>query len=210
MDDGTRFTAAICTAALRQALKDFNAEAPRHEATVLPVVAGKFEYQVSDQTALTIVDVLKQGTDIQGENNTELPFNAYFEDNCPFIRLQSPEASGYIIVRYTTPHTVSGLDGASDSTLPANFDSILLDGACYRAAYARAAGRVEEINLNQDVTKLWLSIAEEYKAAFEVGLIIAARQGMPSQPRISGWNDAFHDPQDDLPGSSLNLYPRTA
>jgi hypothetical protein len=55
-------------------------------------------------------------------------------------------------VRYSLPHTVSGLDGETESTLPAFYDEVLVDGACYYACYTRAVGRIENINLNQDVS----------------------------------------------------------
>ena len=44
LDDGTRFTTATCTAALRAALKDFNLAAPVHAGTLIDVVADQYEY----------------------------------------------------------------------------------------------------------------------------------------------------------------------
>jgi len=40
IDDGTLFPADLCTAALRQALKDFNQAAPVHSGEVVAVVSS--------------------------------------------------------------------------------------------------------------------------------------------------------------------------
>jgi hypothetical protein len=187
IDDGTNFTTALCTAAIRQSLKDFNEAAPRHAAEVFEAVSGQYEYELTDTTCLNILDVLQQGTDTLAEQHIKLDYNPYFEDVRPFFRLHVTQSSGYIICRYTIPHTVQDLDSEVESTLPAQYDPILIDGACYRCALARAAGRIEPINLNRDVQKLWMQIAKEYHDAFENGLIIAGRHQAPDQPKEAGW-----------------------
>jgi len=64
LDDGTRFTTATCTAALRAALKDYNFAAPVHAGTLITVVAEQKEYELSDEadaeTAIEILDILEQ------------------------------------------------------------------------------------------------------------------------------------------------------
>ncbi len=136
VDDGTRFTDALCTAAISQALKDFNSASPRQAAEVITAVSGQYEYELTDTTAMLILDVLRQGDDALAEIHKKLGYNAYFEDERPFFRLHVAQASGYLICRYTIPHTIDGLDSAVESTLPAVFDPILVDGACYRCALA--------------------------------------------------------------------------
>ena len=203
-DDGTIFTNALATAAIRQALKDFNTSVPIHAAEVMPAVSGQYEYPLTDTTALSVTDVLKQGTDSLAENHVKLPFNAYWEDGLPIIRLHTAQGSGYIIVRYTTPHTINGLDGSTESTLSAFMDGVLLDAACARSAQSRAANRIEQINLNPAVAQTWTQTANTYQMAYAMGLIILQRQ----QPADIGndvnrtmappsWNDQFHNPADD-------------
>jgi hypothetical protein len=110
---------------------------------------------------------------------------------------ESPTITGNLIIRYTIPHTVSGLDGGTESTLAALWDAVLLDGACYYSCVIRAASRIEVVNLNSDVPDPWQSIAEHYQAAFQAGLILVTQQ--PSgrvpdknwQPR--SWNDNWHN-----------------
>jgi hypothetical protein len=140
---------------------------------------------------------LLEGTDIVQENHIPLAFNPFFEDGRAWIRLQTPLGSGNLILRYTTPHTVSGLDSSTESTLQALWDAVLLDGACYYSCVIRAASRIEVVNLNADVPDPWQSIADHYKLAFEIGLTLAQQQPIASvpdktwSPRV--WNDEWHN-----------------
>jgi hypothetical protein len=197
IDDGTRFTAATVTAACRQALKDFNAASPAHAAETQDVVSGQYDYELTDMSCVQVLDVLLEGTDTLKENHIPLAFTPYFEDNRAWIRLQVPLGSGQLIFRYLTLYTVSGLDAGAQSTLPALFDAVLLDGCCYYACVIRAASRIEVVNLNSDVPDPWEKIAQMYRQAFDTGLQLARQQAAPRvpdkiyQPRT--WQDEWHN-----------------
>ena len=197
IDDGTRFTAATVTAAIRQTLKDFNAAAPVRAAETQAVVSGQYEYELTDMTAMQVLDVLLEGTDPAQENHIPLAFNPFFEDGRAWIRLQTPLGSGNLIIRYTIPHTVSGLDSATESTLQDLWDAVLLDGACYYSCVIRAASRIEVVNLNANVPDPWQAIAEHYSQVFQIGLLLAMQQPAAKvpdklwKPRV--WNDDWHN-----------------
>ena len=53
------------------------------------VVAGQYDYELTDMTTLQVLDVLLEGTDVAGENHIPLQFSPYFEDGRAFIRLAS-------------------------------------------------------------------------------------------------------------------------
>lgn len=196
LDDGTRFSTATVTAAVRSALKEFNQRAPVYAGTLVDVVSGQKEYVLNStdfDNLIEVFAVLKQGTDEHLENNIELEHDAYFEDGVPVIRLRQSETSGYLIVRYTIPNTVSGLDSATESTLPAFYDNTLIDGACYWACVVRSTGRVEPINLNDGVTKNLIESMKFYRKAFDYGLAQAAKRRLPvSEPSVTAWNDEYH------------------
>lgn len=196
LDDGTRFSTATVTAAVRSALKEYNFMAPVFAGTLVDVVSGQKEYvlNASDFTnMIRVIAVLKQGTDAHLENNIELDHDTYFEDNEPVIRLRTAHTSGYLIVRYSIPNTVSGLDSATESTIPAYFDSTLIDGACYYSCLIRSAGRIETINLNQGISEDLQTTQAFYLQAFRTGLIQAARRMPPvSEPSTAAWNDEWH------------------
>ena len=197
IDDGTRFTLATITAASRQALKDFNAAAPQRLAETQAVVASQYEYELTDMTTIQVLDVLLQGTDTLQENHIPLAFNPFFEDGRAWIRLQTAQGSGNLIIRYLAPHTVSGLDSATESTLQDLWDAVLLDGACYYSCVIRAASRIEVVNLNSNVPDPWQAIAEHYQQVFQIGLLLAMQQPAAKvpdklwKPRV--WNDDWHN-----------------
>ena len=197
IDDGTRFTVPTITAAVRQALKDFNAAAPVRAAETQAVVSGQYEYELTDLTAMQVLDVLLEGTDTVQENHIPLAFNPFFEDGRGWIRLQIPLGSGNLIIRYTIPYTVSGLDSATESTLQSLWDAVLLDGACYYSCVIRAASRIEVVNLNSNVPDPWQAIAEHYQQVFQIGLLLAMQQPAAKvpdklwKPRV--WNDDWHN-----------------
>ena len=191
LDDGTRYSAATIEAATRSALQDFNRIAPVFQGELADVVSGQKEYSLNTGVFGNLIDVvavLKQGSDSNLELNTELPCDFYFEDASPFIRLRSAQTSGHLIVRYTIPHTISGLDSAIESTIPAYFDNTIIDGACYYSCLIRANARIEAINLNANVADQLQKTMLYYAQAFQLGLTQAARRSPPvSEPNTSRW-----------------------
>src|SRR5512142_3296679 len=201
-DNGTLFTAATVTAAVRQALNDLNRAAPLHMAETQTAVALQKVYEVTDPDATQITDVLLDGNN---EYSTGLAYDAYVEDARWFFRLREPRQNGEtLIVQYTKPHTVSGLDGSLDSTLPDDLNIALIDGACYYSCLSRAAAGVEANNVAPDVALNWIRLAEAWHGIFRFSLKEALRQpvakGEPGSPRQGGagalsWNDPQHDPE---------------
>jgi hypothetical protein len=206
LDDGTRFSTATVTAAVRAALKDFNQVAPIYAGELVDVVANQKEYALNTtafEDLIDIIDVLQRGTDALYENHISVPFDAYFEDAAPFIRLRSGLASGYLVVRYSIPYTVSGLDSETASTIPPFFDDVLIDGACYWSCQIRQSGRIETINLNQGVPDELSQTKIFYYQAFMRGLGIAARRHAPvSELDTHAWNDSYHTLSHSVSGHS--------
>ena len=137
--------------------------------------------------------MLREGLDTYADINISLDFDAYFEDDRPFFRLRVPQANGTtLIARYTKPYTISGLDSETSSTLPALYDVVLLDGAAWQACIVRAAGRIETINMNADVTTNFARMSDHFRMAFELGLANLGRRRYPvSEPVTHSWNDEW-------------------
>lgn len=195
-DDGTIFTTALCTAAVRQALAEFNRIAPQHAAVTITGVNDQYEYELSDEdsNAVAIIDVLRQG-DNANEIDISLTYDGYIEDERVFFRLRTPvTTSDTLIVRYTLNHTINGLDSATDSTLLSMHDQIIVDGACYHAIMIRAVARVESINLSQDQSDNYREVASHFRQAFQLGMTEAARRRAPvGEPDTRAWNDEYHN-----------------
>ncbi len=191
LGDSTTFTTATCTAAIRQAFKQLNMTVPMHAAEIISAVTDQYEYELSDQTAMQIVDVLLEGTDTYLDYNVSLPFDGYFEDDRPFFRLRIPQTTGQsLIVRFTKPYTINGLDGETSSPMPALYDTVLLDGAAWIACLVRAAGRIETINMNQNVSVNFERMADHFRQAFELGLVHLGKRKAPTSEVVThGWED---------------------
>jgi hypothetical protein len=193
LGDSTTFSTATCTAAIRQALKDLNLAIPQHAAETIAAVSEQYEYELTDQTALEIVNVQRQGLDTFADVNISLGFDGYFEDDRPYFRLRVPQSTGTILIaQFTKPYTINGLDSETDSTLPALYDAVLLDGAAWKACLIRAAGRIETINMNQDVSVNFAKMSEMFHLAFDLGLANFGRRRFPvSDPVTHGWDDPW-------------------
>ena len=192
---GTYFTSAIVTAGVRQALDEFNLAVPVYAAVTITGVNDQYEYELSDEDSLAtdILDVLEQG-DNQNELDISLDYDKYWEDERLFFRLRQPEStSNTIIVRYTKDHTINGLDSAVESTIQAQHDQVIVDGAAFYAITIRATARVETINLSQDQSDNYREIAGQYQTAFKAGITQAQRRSTPvSEPDTRTWNDQYH------------------
>jgi len=193
VDDGTRFTTATLTAALRATLKNVNERAPINAGTRIDVVADQKEYELSDEDsrAMSILDILEWDDD---EDHFPLAFDAYSEDERLFFRLRIPLDTGEILARYTIPHTISGLDSETESTPSARLDQVIVDGACAEALAFRAASRIETINLQQSVSDNYREIMGHFRMAYEMGLAAYQRdrRAPVSEPNTAAWNDSYH------------------
>lgn len=193
---GTYFTTAIVTAAVRQALTEFNLRVPQLLAVTKTGVNSQYEYELTDDAASAseIIDILLRGTDTAQDISTSLDFDWYTEDERIFYRLRQPvTTSDTLIIRYTENHTISGLDSAIESTTTARHDQILVNGAAAWAIWTRGVSRVETINLSQDQSDNYREMATRFYSTFQAGLDRAARRSAAiSEPDTRAWNDQYH------------------
>lgn len=194
LDNGTLFTTPTSTVAFREALRKFNIATPIHYAALIDVVASQKEYALNDPTIGTLLDILGVWhKDAVNEEDKPLVFDQYFEDNAPFIRLRTALASGQLIVRYTSPHTITGLDSSSDGILSADQEQVLIDGACVEAINTRLTSLVEGFNLSPDVVGQYQRALVAFQVAFEAGLLrYKSRQPAVGAPSDAAWNDEWH------------------
>ncbi len=197
-DSGTIFTTAICTNAIREALKTFNIYAPINSGTLIDAVSEQHEYELSDSPdAASAISIY--GVWLQDPNNTEhdepLVFDAFNEDERLFFRLRFAQQTGEtLIVRFTQPHTVNGLDSSAESTLPTWQNEILVTGAAAEAALIRARARIETINLSANQSANYKAEAKDLRAEFLADLTALANKRPPAvgEPSPHAWNDSYH------------------
>jgi hypothetical protein len=196
LDGGTLFTTATITAAARLALSDINVSVPAHAAVTITTIADQKEYELSDEDPLAngITGVLLQGTN---EYDTDLAYDAYVEDDRWFFRLRTAQPAGKtLLVLYTTPYTINGLDTSLDSTLPDALNIAALDGSCYYACVARAALGIEANNVETAVSANWMKLARFWGDRFNKSLRDSRTQPVTrGEPSTAAWNDPQHDPE---------------
>jgi hypothetical protein len=196
-DDGTIFTTATCTAGARDALKTYNQFLPVNAGTLITGVTNQYEYELTaeDSKAVTILDVLRQGTN-NNEQDISITYDAYNEDERIFFRLRVPvTTSDTLIVRYTIPQTINGLDSEVESTIPAWIIPTLITGIAAETLRIRARSRTETINLSKDQSDNYLQQAVEMKTEYRADLVQAARskRAPVGEPDRRAWNDNYHD-----------------
>lgn len=194
---GTYFTTAICTAAIRQALSEWNMRAPQFLAVTITGVNDQYEYELSDQDASSceMIDVLLRGTDTAQDLNVSLSFDEYIEDERLWFRLRAPvTTSDTLIARYTKYHTINGLDSETESTLLARDDQAMVDGGAFFSIAIRAVARIETINISQDQSDNYREMAAMFGTAFGQRLTRAAayRKAPVGEPDTRAWNDQYH------------------
>ncbi len=196
IDDGTRYNTNTCTAAIREALRQFNERAPMFQSELVDAVADQYDYEVTDldSRAVSLIGVwLRDATG--GENHTPVAYTPYMDDDRLFFRLAASRSSGTFLVRYTIHHTISGLDSETDSTMSLRYENILLIGARAEAMQIRAISRVEPINLQSEVTNTYRAQIQELRALFNNALAHLAflMQPRTQEAATSGWNDSYHN-----------------
>jgi len=195
-DDGTIFTTATVTAAIRQTLDEWNLRVPINAAITITGVNNQYEYELTDvdSTSVEILDVLRQG-DNNNELDISITYDEYNEDERIFFRLRQPvTTSDTLIVRYRVRHTISGLDSATESTLPSYQDQAIVNGAAYFAIMIRATSRIETINLSKDQSDNYREIAGAYATAFGARMAdaIKKKRAPVGEPDQRAWNDNYH------------------
>ena len=193
LDDGTLFSTAALTAAFRSALTRFNESAPIWAASLVDVVDGQYVYELADVDFSGLLDVVGVWeNDADGDEDEPLAFDWYFEDNRPFVRLRESLSSGSLLVRFSLPHTVNGLAGKTTSTLTADQEQVLIDGACADVLRSRIVSRVEANNLSKTIAQDYQMAIAGFERAFLLGLArYARRPAGVSQPSTARWADAW-------------------
>jgi len=195
-DDGTIFTTALITASARKTLSFLNEYMPVNAGTLIDAVTDQYEYELTDDdsTAIDIHSVLIQDSD-ETEIDIQLTFDQYLEDERVFFRLRSPQTTGEtLIVRYTKPQTIIGLDSQVETTHPAWLNDIIITGIAADALQIRAFARVETINLNRAVSENYAKLSKIFKDEFTKAIMSFADKKLHAvgEPDTRAWNDPYH------------------
>jgi hypothetical protein len=107
---------------------------------------------------------------------------------------EEPQSGDVVRVWYTRPHTLDGLASATATTFPYDHEEIIITGAAALAAYARAIGRSEKVNVSSEVTARLQAWAKDKLAQFQAALrrleaaSAAQASGVAPGPALDRWD----------------------
>jgi hypothetical protein len=147
--------------------------------------------QVNPQQSVTEMELAKDGPEVDISSITGLtrvikvwyPYDSSAPESPPnWVRWDKwgctlyissgdePAAGETVRIYYHKGHTIQGLDGASETTVPAEDEELLVTGAGAYAALQKARGSVGEAGVSTETPEHWLQWGKSRTAAFNEGL----------------------------------------
>jgi len=193
MDSGNAtWSTAELDAHIRRALIRYSQINPQRKAGNLSSSDGVREYALSSLTGLQeVTHVWFPYDDSDPEYPPNLP--AWSTPHDGYLRLEvadepSGAATEKIRVFYTLLQTLKDLDGATDTTLDAEAEQLIVIGAAAYAAEQLAQARMASVNASEHAPLRWMQWAADRLQRFEDALaILQARIALSQDPRVT-WN----------------------
>jgi hypothetical protein len=121
----TLWNTTVLTNFIRQALARYNNAAPRHLATTIDSIAGQREYDVTALSPATITSVWYPW-DAANPGHPPTPRRfLMLTDTTLYIEAIPTGGTDDIRILYTAPHTISGLDAATATTLTPDAEALI-------------------------------------------------------------------------------------
>ncbi len=192
---GDRFNSTLLDESLRQTLAVYSQTAPRLLSGTLTLSgAGQMQSLAALSGLMEVVEVVfPYNAAASLYRPYAQPWQFTWRDGSPTLWLGGhpvPQAGEVLHVTYTAAHTISGLDGAAVSTLPADHEGWISSGAASQAANARALRLVEAHGSRTGEAEKWLACAallEKRFQAFLDGLRSGGRVRPPAWRQEMGW-----------------------
>lgn len=168
--------------AIRRALHNYSAAAPRKRITTKTLTADGREISTSTITDIMAIEELWIPYDAA---NPQAPvyrraFRFWKDSSILYVLSQyMPRAGDVARIFYAALHTLNGLDSASATTVPDEHISTLALGAAGYAAATRAIDLAEQVSIDREVTNRLTAWAATTLSRFgaELNAIAIAAQG---------------------------------
>ncbi len=141
--DARRFSTSLLAAALRRALDEIDNQLPNISEWQVTVDAA------GSDLALTGLEGCRFIIDITIENRVlepETGFTYFLKNGVPTLHFAGndfPQAGEMLLVRFASGYTIEGFEGEETNTLPASFESALVNGTAAEACFLRAGSLTE-------------------------------------------------------------------
>ena len=190
----TRFDNDILDEGLRAALQSYSFAIPNILSGEVTVATSGRTLALSSLTGLT--NVLEVGYPYTtGEITPKSVTDWYFfiVSGAPALGFNGatvPEAGRKLYLRYTAHHTIDDLDGASTTTIPAQHDTMFVEGAAGYCALMRAS-QVGESYRTDDYARMY-QWGSEKLAALRASLTLLRNSPFTPMPQAA-WPQDEHD-----------------
>jgi len=194
--DGKRFSDALLTTAVRQALEQIDQRLPRSLISDVTVIAGGREQPLSGLTGCLFLVRLVYPVASDGtlEMEPETQFSYVMRDGVPTIHFYGdvfPQTGEVIQVHYAARNTIEGLDAALSTTLPEVCEFALVNGAAGFACALRAGSLVEAYGARPAESAQLLETSRHWMELFNHGLDglkVLQEFGFPPGFALDGWD----------------------
>ncbi len=170
-----RFSDALLTTAMRQALEQIDQRLPRTCVSEVTVAASGREQPLSGLTGCLFLMrlVYPYGSPGKRELEPETQFSYVMRDGVPSVHFYGdilPQAGEVLQVHYAAQNTIEGLDGALSTTLPEICEALLVNGAAGCACALRAGSLVEAYGTRPAETAQMMEASRYWMDLFSRGL----------------------------------------
>jgi hypothetical protein len=162
---GIRFSTVLLGEAVRLALDTLDQRLPRLLTSEIAIDAGGREVLLPGLTdCLYLVGLRIKRGDLQvREMEPESEFSYQFEGEqmrLHFSGKRTPRSGDVLVITFAAGHSLQGLDGAATTTLPAAYESALVNGAAGHACLLHATKLAETYGTRPNETARLIEISQ--------------------------------------------------
>jgi hypothetical protein len=157
--------------AIKRALIDYSQVRPQEAVTTIELPADGREVDISSISGLTRVVKVWYPYDSSAAESP--PRWVQWDKWAQTLYISSgdePAGGKTVRIYYQKQHTIEGLDGASETTVPAEDEEVLIAGAGAYASLQKARGSVGEAGVSTETPEHWLGWGINRMAAFNEAL----------------------------------------
>jgi hypothetical protein len=174
LDDpnGTRFGSGLLDESVRLALDALDQRLPRLANVELAVTAAGRDQPITGiEDCLYLVSLyLSQEDRLSREMEPETEFSYLFREGLPTLHFSGrlyPKGGETLHITYAARHTLQGLDGTAATSLPAAYETALVNGAAGQACLLRAARLVESYGVRSNEAPRLMELSRLHLDSFE-------------------------------------------
>ncbi len=195
-ESAARFSDGLLLAALRRALDDIDLRLPNiAEYQQVVTTAGRDQPLSGLAGCRYIVSVAPPlVNETESILEPETHFSYYLKDGAPtlhFMGSYTPQVGDVLTVHYAARYTIEGFEGEGATTLPAAFESALVNGTAAEACFLRAGSIAERYGTHPSETLRLMEIGHIWRETFERGLSglkVLQEFGFPSGFTLDHWD----------------------